>query len=383
MTSKTNQNIIICVGDDADHFSSVVNHLHEEHNNKFKIMPFINGTSSINYLNSIVLEKKNNIIIITYEKLQDMTSLQFFKNVNGDAGKIMVLDNGITDLSNSYIDQNIIDFYVNRNCTDGLSLFINRLDYAKKSGFFVTATRTLKEKETALRLQNQVFSEQHLALPYHQGIKKIGVNPYDEHTTVYIAVSLPDRKMMGATSLSKANKLIAKKFKTDLGLPLEEFYHLDNIKYLDENLAQVRNATVLPEFQRRLVGPRIWGEIYRENKRSNNRSKYALIHAASDISDAILAKSLFKNILNQGLYDSQLNINVRDPINSIDNVKSTTSKSVDVSSQDVINMYFTIGFKLIGKPVYNKRFKTYDFPMILDLDNVQEPYGTLFESGKI
>jgi ribosomal protein S18 acetylase RimI-like enzyme len=280
------------------------------------------------------------------------------------------------------INSKCLDFYILKTDYDTM-LFssIDHLLYAKENGIFVAHARTEEEREKALITQNTVFSEEHLELPYEKGIKIIGTSEYADFTDIFVAVL--KRNIIGTTSISRRNESLADRFGTYFGLPLEEFYDISSLTGLDENLIQVRNAAVLPEYQNRRIAPMIWGEIYRVATMQEPVSKYAAILAGSEIRDAKKAKALYEKIKGTPMFDAEKTVMLKKENELTYEGRLTEEDINDALLTKNLKLYAKMNFKFVGEPVYYPNFRMFDFPMLLKTDEIAEPYKTWFMKRKI
>jgi hypothetical protein len=183
--------------------------------------------------------------------------------------------------------------------------------------------------------------------------------------------------MIGTTSLSRVNPGNADRFGTLFGLPIEEFYDLSPIKDLDPNISQVRNAAVKAEYQNFQVGPLIWKHIFKDITSPENGSRYALILAASEVREAKQASLVYERCRND-YYDQQHEIALK----TMDMLAGISQPSPDELSRTVmpriLRLYSKLGFKVIGKPVFYENYRMFDYPMLLDLGAVREPFKSFF-----
>jgi response regulator RpfG family c-di-GMP phosphodiesterase len=371
--------VILCVDDDREVLDSLVRDLYPRYGEAFDIET-CESAEEADVLRSELL--MNNVKIDVYivdHRMPGKKGIEFLKGVEKESGKILLTAYADIEVAVDGINQKCIDFYMHKPYGKELFKNLDHLLLAKDKGVFVTLARTPEERQKALITQNTVFSEEHLGLPYEAGIKIIGENPYQDITDMYVAVY--KREIIGTTSLSRKNSDFAERFNTIRGLPIEEFYNINSIASLDENLVQVRNATVLPEFHTMRIGPMIWAELYRELTRKEPTSDYAVILAASEIKDAKKAAVLYEKIKNNGLYDGDHIIDLNKPNEMLYTGPITSEDLRYTVMPRVLKLYGKLGFRFIGEPVYYSNYQMFDFPMVLKISETAEPFKAWFEEG--
>jgi len=370
--------IIMCVDDEREVLESLVRDLYPRYGREFRIETCESAAEAQIVRTSLAQQGDRVELYIVDQRMPGVKGIDFLKGVEQDAGRILLTAYADIDVAVSGINEKCIDFYMRKPYGDELFKSMNHLILAREKGVFVTLARTEGERDQALKTQNAVFSELHLEVPYEEGVRIIGTSPYTPSTEIYVAVF--KRQMIGTTSLSRKNEALASEVGSLRGLPIEEFYDIQNISALDTNLVQVRNATVLPEYQHMGIGPMIWGELYRELTRKEPVSTYAVILAASEIRDANIAQSVYSRIeqrgyLRHGISISRKQENETTPSQPTENEPALIPK--------LLRMYHKMGFQFIGPPVYYPNFRMFDFPMLLKIKETTEPYRTMFESGRL
>ncbi len=373
--------IILCVDDDP----TVLDSLERDLQNDFHVELCESAEEALEVREELNKEGKVIDIYIIDQVMPGMKGIDFMRVLDKEADnaqRMLLTAYADTLVASQGINEKLIDHYAGKPYEkQELKEKIEDLLKARDRGTFVTKARTPEEMEKALLIQNTVFSEEHLKLPYSKGIKIIGENLYQDRTQIYVAVS--QRKRVGTTSLSRPDEEYKESFGTDLGLPIEEFYDIKKLVEFDQNLVQVRNATVLRAHRQKGVGPMIWGRIYRDATRKEPKANYAVILAASEIRDPKEAMTLYAKIKKQGLLVEDWKIDLKDKKNNSTSYNISSSDINDVVMPGLLDMYTHINFKFIGEPVYYSNFKMFDFPMLLKIENTNEPYKTWFETGKL
>jgi len=375
--------VIMCVDDELQILQSLTRDLSSEYGDLYDIEICESAEEALEVRETLHSEGRVVSIYIVDQRMPGMKGIEFLKKIKEEAGKILLTAYSDIEVAIEGINHKCIDFYMLKPYGTNLFKNINYLRFSNRSGAFVTLARTPEERASALEVQNTVFSEEHLGLPYEKGIEIIGNNPYEEKAEIFVAVS--DRQIIGTTSINRRDEDFAQKYGTICGLPIEEFYDISNLATVDTDLVQVRNATVLPEFQNRRIGPMIWGEIYRELTSCSASSEYAVILAASEIRDPRIAGAVFQKILNDGLYDNERAVTLKTK-NGVYYDKGWDKFSYETQGAvlpRLLKMYSKMNFRFIGEPVYYENYKMFDFPMLLKISEVAEPYKTWFETGRL
>jgi len=374
-----NRDVIMCVDDEPQVLESLMRDLTPRYG-KDNDIDICESAEEALELRESLHSKGKRILYIVDQRMPGVKGIDFLEQIEKDAGKILLTAYADTEVAIRGINNRCIDFYIMKPYGDELFKSIDHLLLANQRGIFVSLARTPQEREKALKTQNTVFSEDHLGLPYEKGIKIIGDSAYTKKTDIYVAVS--NRDMIGTTSISRKDNEFAQQFGTKFGLPIEDFYDISNILEIDDNLVQVRNATVLPEYQNRRIAPMIWGQVYRDLTQVTPESKFILILSASEIRDAKTAKAVFEKIKRSDLFDKGNTITLREP-NSLSDEQISEREIQDAVLPRLLKMYSKMNFKFIGEPVYYKNYKMFDYPMLLKLDETAEPYKTWFTSKRI
>lgn len=372
---------IMCIDDERIVLDTLERQL-EKYRDTYNLEFCSSAVEALEVRDDLLSEGRRVDIYIVDQRMPEVTGIDFLKGIDKDSGKILLTAYADTQVAIEGIKYKCIDFYMMKPWREEeIHKNIDTLVYALEKGIFVTQARTPEERQEALKIQNTVFSEEHLELPYEKGIEIIGQNPYEDKTRIYVAVY--QRNVVGTTSLSKPDKEFAGQFGTILGLPIEEFYDISTLIKLDPNLAQVRNATVVAELQHNRVAPMIWGQIYRDLMSEEPRSEYVTIIGASLIRNPKKAKSLYEKIKQDTLLDEEKFIPLKE--------ENDLGYDGKISQEDIDNTVYSrqlktfmkMGFRFIGEPIYYQNFNMYDFPMMLKVEDTAQPFKTWFETGRL
>jgi len=324
-------------------------------------------------------EGRKIVIYIVDQRMPGMKGIDFLKQLEKEAGKILLTAYADTEVAIEGINNKCIDFYIMKPYDE---MLFNKIDYlmsAFDKGYFVVKARTEEERREALYLQDTVFSEEFLGLSYDKGKDLINENPHADTTEMFVAVK--DKEIIGTTSLNRINKDDAKKLGTILGLPIEEYHNLENIKDLDENLFQLRKAAIKSEYQNMWIGPMIWKEIFKEvMTKQPVPPKYAIIISGSHpTKDARRAMVILEKGKRLGIYDYEHEVQLNDGSKKTE--EPISDEEIESTSlPHLLKLYSKIGFNFIGEPYFDESFNQYGYPMLIDINNIKEPLKSYFLS---
>jgi len=371
-----NKPIIMCVDDERQVLDSLRRDINSRHNDRCSFELCESAEEAMEVREEIRSKGDKIAIYIVDQRMPGMKGIELLKKLEKEAGKILLTAYADTDVAIEGINSKCIDFYVMKPYGNMLFYKINHLLMAFDQGYYIIKARTGEERQEALALQDQMITEEFLQTTYEKSNSTIEESPYDPITEMFVAVR--NKEIVGVTSLNRINSNLAEKHGTLFGLPIEDYYDLGNLKGLDENLVQLRTAYVKPEYQNLGIGPMIWREIFREViVRASEPSQYALIYSGSHVKDANTAMEMFVKLKKLGLYDEQHVVQLRDPESKIQ-ARIKESQPKNIALDPLLKLYSRIGFKSIGEPCYFPSADVYTFPMLIDREQIKEPFKSYF-----
>jgi len=368
--------IIMCIDDEPQILDSLRRDLTPRYGDNYDIDVCESAEEALEVREEILSEGRKIGIYVVDQRMPGMKGIDFLKQLEKKAGKILLTAYADTEVAIEGINNKCIDFYIRKPYDEVLFEKIDYLMSAFDKGYFVVKARTEEERKEALYLQDTVFSEDYLDLSYERGKNIMKENPYAETTEMFVAVK--DKEIIGTTSLNRINRDYAKKLETILGLPIEDHYNIKNVKDVDENLVQIRNAAIKPEYQNMRIGPMIWKEIFKELMTKQPVSpKYAMIISGSRTKDARKAMVILEKAKRLGIYDYEHEIQLRHES------KRTEEPISDEEIEDtplprLLKLYSKMGFNLIGEPYFLESYDDYAYPMWIESNNIKEPFKSYF-----
>jgi len=366
----------MCVDDDPQVLESLSRDLDGRYGDLYEIEACESAEEAIEVRTELLSSGINIPLYIVDQRMPGIKGIDFLSTLESTASKILLTAYADTEVAIKGINNKCIDFYILKPYNNDLFIKIDTLLNSYRQGYFVIEARTEEERRAALILQDNVFSEEHLNLPYEKGKEIIGNSLYADITEMFVAIK--DREMVGTTSLNRINNDYASKFNTIYGLPIEEFYDLRNLNGLDPNIVQIRNAAIKSEYQNFHIGPIIWREIYKNITSNNHKSRYVLILSASEIRDPEHANSVLEALKAKGFYDAEHGITLRNQASDF-SLRHSMEEIESTVIPRLLKLYSKIGFKVIGPPVYYQNYQMFDYPMLLDSENLNQPFLTFFK----
>ena len=276
--------IIMCIDDEPQILDSLRRDLSPRYGENHDIEVCESAEEALEVREEIFSQGGKIGIYIVDQRMPGMKGIELLKQLEKEAGKILLTAYADTEVAIEGINSRCIDFYIMKPYDEMLFEKIDYLMSSIEKGYFVAKARTEAERKAALVIYWTFVSEELLGVSYEKRKDKIGESPYAENTEMFVAIK--DKEIIGTTSLNRINIDYAKNFGTHLGLPIEDQYDVRNIKDLGENLVQVRTAAIKPEYRNLTIGPMIWKEIYKETvKRAEIPAKYAVITSGSGITE--------------------------------------------------------------------------------------------------
>jgi len=368
--------IIMCIDDEPQILDSLRRDFMPRYGDNYDIELCESAEEALEIREEILSEGRKIGIFIVDQRMPGMKGIDFLKQLEKEAGKILLTAYADTEVAIEGINNKCIDFYIRKPYDEMLFDKIDYLMSAFDKGYFVVKARTEEERIEALYLQDTVFSEEYLGLPYEKGKDLIKKSSYAETTEMFVAVK--DKEIIGTTSLNRINKDYAKKLGTILGLPIEDYYNIKNVKDVDENLVQLRNAAIKPEYQNMRIGPMIWKEIFKElMTKQPVPPKYAMIISGSRTKDARKAMIILEKAKRLGIYDYEHKVQLKHESKRTE--KSISDEEIeDTPLPRLLKLYSKIGFNLNGESYFDESFNQYGYPMLIDCNDIKEPFKSYF-----
>lgn len=371
--------IIMCVDDEPQVVETLRRDLMPRYGDNYDIELCESAEEALELREEIISEGRKTGIYIVDQRMPGMKGIDFLKQLEKEAGKILLTAYADTEVAIEGINNKCIDFYIMKPYDEMLFEKIDYLMSAFNKGYFVVKARTEEERREALYLQDTVFSEECHGLPYEKGKEIMKENRYAETTEMFVAVK--DKEIIGTTSLNRINKDDTKRLGTILGLPIEDHYNLEKIKDIDENLVQIRNAAVKSEYQNMKIGPMIWKEIFKElTIKQPVPPKYAVIISGSRPSkDARKAMVILEKAKRLGIYDYEHEVQLRhESKNTEEPISDEEIENTPLPG--LLKLYSKIGFNIIGEPYFLESYNDYAYPMLLSCDKIRGPLKSYFLS---
>jgi putative hemolysin len=250
-------------------------------------------------------------------------------------------------------------------------------ELARAGSLVVRLAQSPADLEAAQRLRYEVFTLEwvgHQPKPLHsnasyarlrRGLDEDVFDAYCEHLVAW------DEAM--GTAVGTYRILLPKQAQSLGCLYSDSEFWLDRIGHLRPNIVELGRSCIAPAYRRGAVIMLLWSALGKLLS-SKTEARYLIGCASMPAADGgLAAASFYRSLAPQFLGDETLRVFPRNrlPIEQF--------KLIDgVQAAPLIKGYLRSGAKIIGEPHLDDEFGCVDFPMLLDLQSMQQRYRERF-----
>ncbi len=264
----------------------------------------------------------------------------------------------------------------------------------------IKITENDDEKRKCFNVRNKVFVKELGFIEKENCSDSEETDIYDTLPTTTHFIAINNNKGVGAARLiGPDEKMVSGKKKNIFGLPIEELFDLSEYKKHNITPYEISRSSVIRHKRASRIILDIWkiSILYGKMKKittfcscagtetdclEDSKVIYTLLKLKNcfhpDIHTEPSTGSITNSMPRHRLYDKKIveEILEKDTLNK----KSMESYELKgIKLPPTLNYFIKIGAKFTGPPVIFTKFIMYTIPMILDINNTNEPFKTFFE----
>ncbi len=255
-------------------------------------------------------------------------------------------------------------------------------------GLIIRVARTEEEIKQCLQVRNMVFVKE---LGFIDGEEK---DSFDLLPTTTHFLALHNKKGVGTARLIGPNRRMAEKKKTMIfGLPIEDYFDLSEYKKKKITPYEISRSSVIKSERTSRVILDIWKISIMYGKQNSITTFCSCAGTETDsLQDAAIIYRLLrlKNYFHPSIRTRPLEVPVVNPVprfqiydkkikeEVLEKMALKDFEEMEINLPPTLDYFTRIGAKFTGPPVFFSIFKMYTIPMILDINNTNEPFRTFF-----
>lgn len=238
--------------------------------------------------------------------------------------------------------------------------------------YIVRFARTEKEIDAALRLRFEVFN-----LELNEGLEASFITGRDEDkfdkTCHHLIVLEKENGKVVGTYRVRTLEMAQSAF----GFYSSNEFAIENfpLEVLHQSL-EIGRACIAREYRNKRVLFLLWKGLARYLTESRKRYFFGCCSLSSQ--DFTEGQKAYRQLVRDGFLHADLHVSPRKDYLPVPDDFLTEDDGQDTKIPKLFETYLRIGAKICGEPVIDRNFKTIDFLVIVDTQNLPEKYFRMF-----